>query len=201
MEKNDTARSRAVRLFQLVLAATPGKQDRIKADPMPALRLLVVIARATKGQELNRQLAALFGDRPLQLRVIAPAYARSRLRYLTSDSDEGIKRARRRLMDCMREMNRHRNMTAQGDVGEAHPLTAIDDALVSFTADEIVIVPSPARNQWAEKNLPERARQRFDVPVREVDLNKPIGAARAETATYSPTVMRGLVSDLGIRAK
>jgi hypothetical protein len=43
---------------------------------------------------------------------------------------------------------------------------AIDDALVEFPADEIVIVPSPERDQWAEKHVCER----FELPVTEIEI-------------------------------
>jgi hypothetical protein len=137
--------------------------------PQP-LRLLVVVAQAARGEELRRRLATLSGDRPLELRVLAPAYARSMLRYVASDADEGIRRAYDRLWESLRELNSGQRMTARGEVGEAHPLTAIEDALVSFPADEIVIVPSPKSNHWAEKKLCDQVRRRFDLPVMEIRL-------------------------------
>ncbi len=138
-------------------------------DP-DVLHLLVVVAQAARGEELRAGLARLSGERRLELRVVAPAYAGSMLKYLAGDADEGIERARGRLRTSVAEMNRGETATAGGEVGEADPLMAIDDALVEFPADEIVIVPSPERDQWAEKHLFEHVCERFDLPVTEIEI-------------------------------
>ena len=70
------------------------------------------------------------------------------------------------------EMSGGRRLHAAGEVGEADPLMAIDSALVSFPADEIVIVPSPRRDQWAEKELFEHVCERFELPVRQIELEE-----------------------------
>lgn len=138
-------------------------------DP-DVLHLLVVVAQAARGEEMRERLARLSGQRRLELRVIAPAYAGSMLKYIASDVDEGIERARGRLRTSLDEMSRSATAAAGGEVGEADPLMAIDDALVEFPADEIVIVPSPERDQWAEKNLFEHVCERFDLPVTEIEI-------------------------------
>jgi hypothetical protein len=140
----------------------------VSAEP---LRLLVIAAQAAKGDELREQLSTLAGDRPLELRVVAPAYAQSRLQSVLGDVDEGIGLARDRLDESVGEMNRDQGTTAQGDVGEADPLIAIEDALGSFPAEEIVIIPArEGDDQWAEKDLFEKVKERFDLPVRQIQL-------------------------------
>jgi hypothetical protein len=140
----------------------------VSAEP---LRLLVVAAQAAKGDELRKRLSTLAGDRALELRVVAPAYAQSRLQSLLGDVDEGIGLAHDRVKESESEMNRDQGSTAQGDVGDADPLIAIEDALGSFAAEEIVILPAPeGDDQWAEKNLFEKVKQRFDLPVRQIQL-------------------------------
>ena len=164
------------------------------------LRLLVVLGQAARGTELRQRLEKLSGDRPLELRVIAPAYGQSMLKYLASDADDGIRRAQGRLRELVGELNRD-EMTAQGKVGDAHPLFAIEDALGSFPADEIVILPSPeGGNQWAENNLFEQVRRRFYLPVREIQLEGSSSGARAKQTAFSPAVMRRLASELGTRS-
>lgn len=159
-----------------------------RATPPQPLRLLVVVAQAARGEELRQRLAILAGDRPLELRVVAPAYAQSMLKYLASDADDGIRRADSRLEESVDEINRQEETTAQGEVGEADPLTAIEDALGSFAADEIVILPSAeGDDQWAEKKLFEQVKRRFDLPVREIQLEEGTGGARAEQTASSPT--------------
>ena len=60
-------------------------------------------------------------------------------------------------------------MQAQGEVGDGDPLQAIEDALRTFGADEIVISTHPrgARN-WLERNVVGDARDRFDLPITHV---------------------------------
>ena len=57
-------------------------------------------------------------------------------------------------------------------LGEADPMLAIDSALATFPADEIVLVPSAERDQFAEKELFGRVRERFGLPVWEIELSE-----------------------------
>lgn len=138
--------------------------------------------RRRGGEELRRRIASLSHGRPLELRLLAPAFAGSALKYVAGDVDEGIRRARGHLERSLAEMSGKR-LRAAGEVGEADPLMAIDSALVSFPADQIVIVPSPRRDQWAEKELFEYVCERFDLPVRQIELEEDeTGTHAVETA-------------------
>jgi hypothetical protein len=128
-------------------------------------RCLLVVAKPAGGQELRRLRDGARGRR-LELRVLAPAFVRSRLQFLASDVDEGIRQARSRLDRSLEEIAADGGMRARGEVGEADPLLAIDSALATFDADEIVILPSGGAHLWAEKQLAELAGERFSVPVR-----------------------------------
>ena len=58
---------------------------------------------------------------------------------------------------------------AQGEIGDGDPLQAIEDALRTFGADEIVISTHPeGRSNWLERNVVGAARERFDVPITHV---------------------------------
>jgi GABA permease len=57
----------------------------------------------------------------------------------------------------------------RGQVGDDDPLQAIEDALRSFPADEIVLsTHPPGRSNWLERGLVEHARERFEVPLAHV---------------------------------
>ena len=57
----------------------------------------------------------------------------------------------------------------EGEVGDGDPLQAIEDALRTFGADEIVISTHPeGRSHWLERNVVGDARERFDVPITHV---------------------------------
>jgi hypothetical protein len=58
---------------------------------------------------------------------------------------------------------------ARGEVGDAEPLQAIEDALRTFGADEIIISTHPeGRSHWLEKGVVTGARERFAVPITHV---------------------------------
>jgi hypothetical protein len=58
---------------------------------------------------------------------------------------------------------------ARGEVGDADPIQAMDDALRTFGADEIVIsTHPPGRSNWLEKEVIGRARERYPVPITHV---------------------------------
>jgi hypothetical protein len=138
----------------------------------PTVHLLVVVAQAARGEELRRRLLGLSRGRQLELCLLAPAYASSGLEYIASDVDRGIRRALGRLERSLAEMRWEQVVATRGEVGESDPMLAIDSALVTFPADEIVLVPSPQRDQWAEKELRARVTERFELPVWEIELSE-----------------------------
>jgi hypothetical protein len=146
--------------------------DVDQAVDSATLKMLVVVAQAARGEELRRRVLGLSRGRRLELCVLAPAFAESGLEYIASDVDRGIQRALDRLERSLDEMCWEQVVASRGEVGEADPMLAIDTALVTFPADEIVLVPSPERDQWAEKELFQRVCERFDLPVWEIELSE-----------------------------
>ena len=60
-------------------------------------------------------------------------------------------------------------VSARGEIGDADPLQAMEDAMRTFGADEIVIsTHPPGRSHWLEQGIVDGARQRFEVPVHHV---------------------------------
>jgi hypothetical protein len=58
---------------------------------------------------------------------------------------------------------------AAGDTGESDPLLAIQDALATFDADEIVLFTHPqGKRNFLEEGLVEEATERFEPPVRHI---------------------------------
>jgi hypothetical protein len=136
------------------------------------VHMLVVVARAARGEELRRRLLGLSRGRRLELCLLAPAFASSGLEYVASDVDPGIRRALERLDRSLAAMRRQPVVVTRGEVGEADPMLAIDSSLATFPADEIVLVPSAERDQFAEGELLGRVRERFDLPVWEIELSE-----------------------------
>jgi nucleotide-binding universal stress UspA family protein len=67
---------------------------------------------------------------------------------------------------------------AHGEVGDADPLQAIEDALRTFDADLIVISTHPeGRSNWLERGVVSSARERFTVPITHVVVDLEAEAA------------------------
>jgi hypothetical protein len=89
----------------------------------------------------------------------------SRLHHWVSDLDGAIEQARDRLDRAVDALAAH-GVDAVGSVGDSDPLVAIDDALRSFAAHEIIIATHPpGQSNWLERNLVERVRERHGLPV------------------------------------
>jgi GABA permease len=61
---------------------------------------------------------------------------------------------------------RAEGLDARGDLGDAEPLTAIEDALAVEQFDEIIISTLPSGiSHWLGMDLPSRAERKFKLPV------------------------------------
>ncbi len=96
--------------------------------------------------------------------VVAPAL-NGRLAHYVSDVDRAEAAAEQRVSGAVQRL-RDRGLVARGEIGDAHPFTAIDDALAVFAADELIIATHPpGESHWLEKGLFDRARAELDLPV------------------------------------
>ena len=127
-------------------------------------RILVLANRTCPCPGLHAFVHEKAGAPPAEIAVVAPAL-NSRLRHLVSDSDGAMKAARARL-DLALEGLAADGFEVTGTVGDAEPLTAIEDALSVFAADAVVISTFPAEDShWLEEGLLEQAIDRLDIPV------------------------------------
>ena len=85
--------------------------------------------------------------------------------------------AEERLQRSVAELERL-GISARGEVGDADPLQAIEDALRTFGADVIVISTHPeGRSNWLERGVVTSARERFAVPITHVVVDLDAEAA------------------------
>jgi hypothetical protein len=141
-------------------------------------RLILVVANETvAGETLRREIERLSAGVREQVLVVTPAL-NSPLRHWTSDEDNARARARQRLDESLARLG-ELGINARGEIGDADPLQAIEDALRTFGADEIVISTHPeGRSNWLERGVVSGARERFAVPITHVvvDLEAEAGA-------------------------
>jgi len=128
-----------------------------------AKRVLALVTEAVSAEALR---AALGKERAehAEVLVVAPALT-GKVRFWTSDSDEAIERAEDVQEETVERLDEE-GIDAAGDTGESDPLLALQDALQTYPADEIVLFThAGGRRNWLEEGVVEEARQRFDTPV------------------------------------
>src|ERR687885_816372 len=82
-----------------------------------------------------------------EVMVVAPALNTKR-RFFLADPDEAIERAEDVQEETVERLDEG-GVDAAGDTGESDPLLAIQDALQTFPADEIVLFTHPgSRQNW-----------------------------------------------------
>ena len=101
--------------------------------------------------------------------VVAPVLSSPLHRWISDDAEDRAL-AEARLEESIGCLRRH-GLRVRGRLGDADPVQAIADALFGLPADEIVIcLEEPERPHWLRKGVVERARERFQVPVTELDI-------------------------------
>jgi GABA permease len=127
-------------------------------------RVLVVANETVGAEELLAEIRRIEDRRTSKFHVLAPAVPDEH--GLGTWNQEGaIQHAQERLDRTLATL-RAEGFDASGHVGDMVPLAAIEDALVEFPADMIVISTHPeSRSRWLKKDLVEKARSKFARPV------------------------------------
>jgi len=120
-------------------------------------RILVVANEIVASDYLERAIASCVGADGADVLVVAPALNTRLGHWLSADGD-ARSAAEERLILCLASL-RAAGVDAEGYVGDADPLLAIEDADRLFAPDEIVVATHPAgRSNWLARNLVESAR-------------------------------------------
>ncbi len=135
--------------------------------PADERRILVIANETVGGAPLLERIKGLASDGNARVLVVTPAL-NSPLRHLASDEDAARAAAQDRLDRSLAALATN-GIQARGEVGDGDPLQAIEDALRTFGADEIVISTHPeGRSNWLERGVVENARERFGVTIHHV---------------------------------
>jgi nucleotide-binding universal stress UspA family protein len=129
-------------------------------------RILVIANETVGGEALRKRIERHAGKRA-QVLVVSPAL-NTPLRHWASDEDPARAEAQERLRRSLARLEQE-GIQASGEVGDGDPLQAIEDALRTFGADEIIISTHPeGRSNWLERGVVSGARERFAVPIHHV---------------------------------
>src|ERR671914_240874 len=119
-------------------------------------KILALVSEPVSGDALRSAIGD--GADDAEVLVVAPAL-QSKARWLLDAPDPAIERAEGVQEETVERMV-EAGIDAAGDTGEADPLLAIQDALQTFEADEIVVFTHPdGQANWMEEGLLEDARQ------------------------------------------
>jgi hypothetical protein len=130
-------------------------------------RILVVANETVGGQKLRDLIRERSEGVREEVLVVSPAL-NSPLRTWTSDEDGARATAQERLDSSLAQL-RGAGINARGQVGDGDPLQAIEDALRTFGADEVIVSTHPeGRSNWLERGVVDGARARFTVPITHV---------------------------------
>ncbi len=127
-------------------------------------RILVVANETLRGRVLEEEVCRRCAGADTSVLVVAPALT-DPVRHWVSDIDPGREAAAKRLQETLARL-RELGIDARGEIGDPDPLQAVEDALRTFGADEIVIsTHPPGRSSWLERAVVEQARKRFALPI------------------------------------
>lgn len=152
--------------------------DKAHSDMAPkttgAHRVLLVATEELLGDELFAELETHAADRrKLEIVLVAPAIAETRLQHVMGGVDAGIEEARSRLEPCVARLRERGFEIAQARIGDADPIEAISDALLERPGaiDEIVLVTRSGEERLPlEKGEFERAEERFELPITHIAI-------------------------------
>ena len=133
------------------------------------MKLLVVTPEPVDANLLRSTL----GDEVegAEVLVISPATNESPLAFWVSDSDEAIHEAEVAQEETVERLEEE-GIDAAGDTGESEPAVAIQDALATFQADQILIFSHAGETDYREEKGLEDAEARFGIPVTHAEISR-----------------------------
>ena len=132
-----------------------------------AKKILALVSEAVSADALKSAVGDDVAN-DAEVLVVAPAL-NSRKRFFLADPDPAIERAEAVKEETVERLDEE-GIDAAGDTGEEDPMLALQDALATYPADEIVLFTHPGGDRnWQEEGLVDKAKERFgSTPVRHV---------------------------------
>jgi hypothetical protein len=128
-------------------------------------KVLVITTAASPRSDVEQVVRGRAGE-DAEVQIVAPASKISWLDRLANDEGAARADAADRAHAAAEELPGDQG---EPKVGDVDPYLAIEDALRTFAADEIVIFHPPGEDEThVEQGFVQRAQDRFDLPVTEV---------------------------------
>jgi hypothetical protein len=134
-----------------------------------AKKILALVSEAVSADALRSAVGEDVANEA-EVLVVAPAL-NSKTRYFLADPDPAIERAQQVQEETVERLSEDGvDAAPTATPGEEEPLQALEDALATYPADEIVLFThSGGERNWQEEGLVDEAKERFgSTPVRHV---------------------------------
>ena len=133
-----------------------------------AKKILVLVSEAVSADALRSAIGEDTANEA-EVMVVAPAL-NTKTRFFLADPDPAIERAEQVQEETAERLNEEGVDAAAGTPGEEEPLQALQDALATYPADEIVLFThAGGERNWQEEGLVDDAKDRFgSTPVRHI---------------------------------
>lgn len=141
-------------------------------------RILIVANESLPGRSLGDEIQNRAGPGASEVLLVAPALDSSAPHW-SAEGDARRAEASGRLEEAVASLVAA-GVEAHSAVGDADPLEAIDQALRTFHADEVLIATRPhGKSDWLDRDVVASARERFPIPVAHVTVDLEHERARA----------------------
>ena len=138
-------------------------------------RILVVANETLADERLAGEIQRAAAGYRKQVHVVCPTLTSPASRW-TSAVDGARAQAQQRLDETLSQLHAV-GIQAHGEIGDEDPLQAIEDALRTFGADEIIISTHPeGRASRLERDVVTRARERVALPITHIVIDTEAGA-------------------------
>jgi GABA permease len=170
----------AVRRVQMRMVKRHSPELELKSAPAHVggaqeRRILLVANDTLNDEAFIREVARQASMPNAHVFILAPALISAGAR-LTGDIDHELDQARGRLEEALGRIPYE--LTAAGEISDAEPLEAIEDAVATFTPDQIIISTRRERSsRGLDPRLADLARQRFALPVGHLALEAALSAS------------------------
>ena len=140
-------------------------------------RHMLVVVSTEVPEDVLRSLVLARAGTDAEMMVVAPASGISRLDWLTNAEDDArVDAALLAIQTADATPTQH----VEARVGDSDPLKAIEDALRTFPADEILVVGHPDDEAgWLESGSGAAAQARFSLPVTHITIAEDGSLAQA----------------------
>ena len=129
------------------------------------MRLLVLTSESISAEQLRDAVGDTVDPTDAEVMVVAPALQQNLVKFWLSDADAAIARAEQVRRESVEQLGQD-GIPASGDTGESDPMLAIQDALLTFDADRIVLFTHGGEDAGYREDIDPRAvQERFGVPV------------------------------------